>query len=152
MTDGYELELGTDPKTAESSFSVTQGQGTASVDVELAGQQVETLTVKPVDNQTLFPDSIPGYLGQAYNFEVEGEFTTADISFRFDPETLSENADPVIYYFNERTQTLEQLDTTVSGGVATASVGQHRHLFHGRGGAGSGRFRFHGHLGRQQRP
>ena len=122
VTDGYELELGTDPKTAESSFSVTQGQGTASVDVELAGQQVETLTVKPVDNQTLFPDSIPGYLGQAYNFEVEGEFTTADISFRFDPETLSENADPVIYYFNERTQTLEQLDTTVSGGVATATV------------------------------
>lgn len=122
VTDGYEVELGTDPKTAEASFTVTQGQGTASVDVELAGQQVQTLTVQPVDNQSLFPDSIPGYLGQAYNFEVEGEFATADISFRFDPESLSEDADPVIYYFNEQTQTLEQLDTTVSGGVATATV------------------------------
>ncbi len=122
VTDGREVELGTDPGTYESSFEVTQQQGTASVEMELEGQQVETLTIKPVDSQTLFPESIPGYLGQAYDFQVEGQFETADISFRFDPEILSAGAEPVIYYFNERTQTLEQLDTVIGDGVATATV------------------------------
>ena len=122
VTDGYEAELGTDPLNAEDRFSVKQEQGSASVDVELAGQQVQTLTVQPVDSKTLFPETIPGYLGQAYDFHVEGEFETADISFRFDPEILPEGAEPVIYYFNEKTQTLEQLDTTVSDGTATATV------------------------------
>ncbi len=122
VTDGREMELGTDPKTVQDSFSVTEAQGIASVDVELTGQQVQTLTVKPVDNQTLFPETIPGYMGQAYDFTVEGSFQTADISFRFDAAKLSATADPVIYYFNEQSQTLEELDTRVSNGVATATV------------------------------
>ena len=122
VTDGYEIELGTDPLTPEDRFSVSQEQGIASVDVELDGHQVETLTVSPVDNQTLFPENIPGYLGQAYNFEVEGGFQTADISFRYDASSLPAGATPEIYYFNEETQTLEKLETTLSNGVATATV------------------------------
>lgn len=122
VTDGYEVDLGTAPKTPEDSFAVTQTQGTASVDVELAGQQVQTLTIQPVNSETLFPESMPGYLGQAYDFRVEGEFETADISFCFDSEALSEDAEPVIYYFNEKTQTLEELETSVTDGVATATV------------------------------
>lgn len=122
VTDGYETELGTDPLTPEDSFRVSQEQGIASVELELDGEQVETLTVSPVDSQALFPESIPGYLGQAYNFEVDGAFQTADISFRYDASTLPAGANPEIYYFNEKTQTLERLDTTLSNGVATATV------------------------------
>ena len=122
VSDARELELGTDPNTADTSFSVTQSDGIASVDLELSGQQVDTLTVKPAQNQALFPEAIPGYMGQAYDFRVDGDFSTADISFRFDPEQLSENAQPVIYYFNEASQTLEAMETTVTDGVATATV------------------------------
>ncbi len=122
VTDLREQELGTDPNTADDSFAVSQSNGIASVDMELSGAQVDTLTVKPAGMQSLFPEDIPGYMGQAYDFQVEGVFDSADISFRFDPELLSENAQPVIYYFNEATQTLEALKTTVAEGVATATV------------------------------
>lgn len=122
VSDGYEITIGTDPLVPEDTFSVSEEDGIASVEVELEGQQVETLTVTPVDNQTLFPETIPGYLGQAYNFEVEGSFDTADISFRYDASALPEGAKPEIYYFNEKNQTLEKLETTVNNGVATATV------------------------------
>ncbi len=122
VSDLRELELGTDPNTPDSSFAVSQSDGIATVDMELSGEQVDTLTVKPAGNQSLFPEEIPGYMGQAYDFRVEGDFDSANISFQFDPEQLAENAQPVIYYFNEATQTLEALETTVSGGVATATV------------------------------
>ncbi|MBE6924182.1 MAG: VWA domain-containing protein [Ruminococcaceae bacterium] len=122
VSDGREVELKTDPLTPEASFSVSQSAGIASVDMELTGAQVETLTIKPVDSQALFPESIPGYMGQAYDFKVEGDFNSADISFRFDPEQLAQDAEPVIYYFNEQKQTLEQLETRVADGVATATV------------------------------
>lgn len=122
VTDQRELELGTDPETPDDSFAVSESDGIASVDMELNANQVDTLTVKPAGIQSLFPEELPGYMGQAYDFQVEGEFDTADISFRFDPAQLSENAQPVIYYFNENTQTLEALETTVVDGVATATV------------------------------
>lgn len=121
VTDGQELELNADPLTAQSSFDVTQSVGNASVDIALAGDQVGSLTVNPVTS-TLFPEDMPGYLGQAYDFTVDGTFETADISFEFDKSALSETAEPVIYYFNEVKQTLEPLKTTVSGNVATATV------------------------------
>lgn len=122
VSDGREVELVTDPLVAESSFNVTQSQGNASVNLELNGAQVETLTIKNVDSQTLFPESIPGYLGQAADFNVDGRFGSADISFHFDQQILDDGAEPVIYYFNEKSQTLEQLPTVINGGVATATV------------------------------
>lgn len=122
VSDGREVALVTDPLVPQSSFDVTQSKGNASVNLELSGQQVESLTIKDVDNQVLFPDTIPGYLGQAVDFQVDGSFKTADISFAFDQQILDDGAEPVIYYFNENTQTLEQLPTVITGGVATATV------------------------------
>lgn len=122
VADGYELELGTNPAAAESSFTISQSEGMASVNLELEGQQVNTLSIKAVNNEVLFPESIPGYMGQAYDFSVDGGFDTADISFSFDPQILADGAEPVIYYFNEETQTLEALETTVVDGVATTTV------------------------------
>lgn len=128
VTDGKEIELGTDPLTAEDAFYVSAsgkdgGKVKASVALELEGTQVETLCVEEVKNDTLFPEEIPGYIGEAYNFQVDGSFDTAEISFAFD-ETLLNNADfaPTIYYFNEEEQQLEELPTTVKGNVASAQV------------------------------
>lgn len=126
--DGYELRLGTDPLTVQDTFDVTQSAGnaengvTASVDMELSGKQVASLNVEAVNDALLLPESMPGYLGSAYNFTVDGDFDSADISFAFDASALGEDADPAIFYFNEETQTLEELKTTVTNGVATATV------------------------------
>ena len=129
VTDGKEVELGTDPLEAEESFSIEvsaeedeDGGATPSVQIELSGEQVETLVVEPVINETFFPETMPGYMGKAYDFSVDGEFETATISFEFDPDAYESSIDPVIYYFNEEEQLLEELETTVEGNVAYAEV------------------------------
>lgn len=128
VSDGKEVELGTDPLKAQSTFvmNVTSGDdedGTkASVIVELNGEQVETLSVDAVQNDLFFPENMPGYMGKAYEFSVEGEFESATICFEFDRSELGPNSDPVIYYFNEEEQELEALETTVVGNVASAEV------------------------------
>jgi Mg-chelatase subunit ChlD len=93
-----------------------------SVSLTLAGNQVGTLTVESA-GESLLNNEMPGYIGKAYEFSVDGIFDTATISFEFDPELLIDPSfDPVIYYFNETTQELEALSTTVTGNIAYATV------------------------------
>ena len=50
-------------------------------------------------------------------------FDKATIKFEFNEELLEDaDFDPVIYYFNEEKQLLEELDTTVVGNVASTEV------------------------------
>jgi len=127
VSDGKEMELGTNPLVAEAEFEVTgkaenEDSVEVSVDITLAGDQVETLSIEPVNNDTLFSADMPGYMGKAYDFSVKGEFDEAVIKFKFNESALDENADPTIYYVNEVEQKLEALETTVSGGTASAVV------------------------------
>ncbi|MBQ5447077.1 MAG: VWA domain-containing protein, partial [Lachnospiraceae bacterium] len=92
-----------------------------SVKISLTGKQVNTLSVNRFNNDFLFPEDMPGYIGGAYDFKVEGEFDQATLCFEFDESLLDEeNFDPVIYYFDEEEQWLYELETTVEGNVATA--------------------------------
>lgn len=128
LCDGGEIELGTDPLVANESFQVSQNNQadgdsvSASVEIELSGEQVGTLEINPVDNEVFFPEDMPGYLGMAYDFSVEGDFDTAVISFEFDSTILDNGADPAIFYFNEDDQTLEELETTIDGNIASTVV------------------------------
>lgn len=128
VSDGYEIELDTDPLTANDSFQITKSEQSAedemtvSVSMELSGEQVDTLRIEDVDNDLFFPEDMPGYIGKAYDFSVDGAFGSATISFKFDSALLRENADPAIFYFNEETQTLKELETTIIDNVASATV------------------------------
>ncbi len=124
VNDGLELTIGADPVTPEKQFDISKttvmDDLTVSIDVTLEGKQVETLSVKPTAQDLLFPENMPGYIGQAVDVAVDGEFEEATLSLAFD---LSYGyAEPTIYYFSEVTQTLEMLDTTVQDGIATATV------------------------------
>ena len=125
--DGWEVQFGFDPLTPNSKFNVTtksenEDSVTASVDIDLSGEQVTSLSIEPEENTTLFPDTIPGYMGKAYDFSVDGSFETATISFEFDPTSIDSNAQPTIYYYNEDEQELEPLDTVINNGIASATV------------------------------
>ena len=128
VSDGKEIELGTNPLVFESSFDVcvyADSEDTVKVSVEttLPGEQVETLSVEKYENEFYFPTNMPGYIGGAYDFQVDGNFDSATINFEFDESLLKDaDFDPVIYYFNEETQLLEELSTAVSGNVASANV------------------------------
>lgn len=128
VSDGKEIELGTDPLTAQGTFEVKvfakeEDNVIVSVDTKLKGDLVETLSVTQVTNNNFFNEDMPGYIGAAYDFYVDGNFESATISFEFEPKLLlDENFVPVIYYFNESTQMIEALDTTIKGNIASAVV------------------------------
>ncbi|MBQ1327689.1 MAG: cellulose binding domain-containing protein, partial [Eubacterium sp.] len=128
VSDGKEIELGTDPLIYNEKFEVTVTADDvdtvkASVKISLNGKQINTLSVNRFNNDFLFPEDMPGYIGGAYDFKVEGEFDQAILSFEFDEALLDEeNFDPVIFYFNEEWQSLEELETKVEGNVATADT------------------------------
>ncbi len=130
-SDGTEIRLGTNPLEAQASFemNITAESGDdpvkASVEVNLPGEKANSLKVTKVDNDLLFPKEMPGYMGSAYNFEVDGnlpEGTKATLSFEFDESLVDENSEPCVYYYNEDKGVLEELETTVNGNVASTVV------------------------------
>lgn len=124
--DGFEAQLGTDPLTPDEAFDVTQSHhidGDAvevTVEATLSGEQAETLDVRPASLQTLFPDTMPGYIGAAYDISVDGDAEDTTVSFMIDAQ--SDVVDPTIYYFDAATQTVTPVPTTVENGIATAAV------------------------------
>ncbi|MDR1066622.1 MAG: VWA domain-containing protein [Clostridiales bacterium] len=127
-SDGWEIDNARDPLKADSSFNVSKksedvDKVNAGVEITLSGEQVETLAIEQVNDKVLFNEAIPGYIGAAYDFSVDGEFDSAIIKFEFDEElSLDPAFDPVIYYFNPDTQLLEEMPTAVDGNVASAVV------------------------------
>ncbi len=125
-SDIWETTHGFEPNFYNSKFSVNhsvEDSGiTASVSLSLKGQQTESLMISKTQNTALFNENMPGYMGPAFDFKVDGIFDNATISFAFDPGLLSNDANPVIYYFNEETNMLEEMDTTVENGVAYTDV------------------------------
>lgn len=124
--DAAEIRFGFDPLVRNDSFDATaeaEGKVTATARLTVNGEQLNTLSVKADDNPTLFPDDMPGYIGEAYDFYVDGTFDKATVSFEFDKSLLADpQFDPVIYYFNEDEQELEELDTVVLGNTASTTV------------------------------
>lgn len=130
VDDRREIQWGTDPLVPQETFDVTapaedagQGDVDVSVSVNLPASQAATLDVRKYDNPSYFPDDMPGLIGDAYEFTVDGQVGAATLRFRFDESLLSDSSfDPAICWFNEKEQRLEELDTTVTGNEATATV------------------------------
>lgn len=125
--DGWEVEHGYDPLAANALFDVTEtAEGssiTAQVDLQISGDQITTVNVDEVAGDLFLDENVPGYIGSAFDFSVDGNFNAATISFTFDESFLSQDDFvPVIYYYNEDTQCLEELETTINGNIASAVV------------------------------
>ncbi|NMA91138.1 MAG: VWA domain-containing protein, partial [Amphibacillus sp.] len=95
------------------------------LEIELEGKQIESLTITKVDEKDIFlNDKIPGYLGNAFDFEVEGEFSSATLTYEFDQQLLNDpNFIPAIYYWDETEQFLFEIpDQTIEGNTVSAPV------------------------------
>ena len=133
--DGWEIANGFDPLALNDSFNVEikaeetieENNVVASVEIDAAGSQASSLKVQSVtkEEEPLLSESIPGYLGTAYDFSINGEITSAVISFEYDTSlgTISDDFQPRIYYFNEDNGTLEELENQiVADGKVSAEV------------------------------
>lgn len=83
-----------------------------SIDIQLEGEQLESFSTTKLDNGDPFlNEQIPGYLGNGYEFYVDGKFEKAQLSFELDESIINDNScEPVIYYWNEETQLLEEVE------------------------------------------
>lgn len=124
-TDGWEVENGFDPTWHDESFDISVEceveNLTASVELTISGENAESVNIVPVRNDVLIDETIPGYIGEAFDITAEGDIGIAKISFEFD-ESLLDDPDftPVIYCLNEETQSFYAYETKINGNVATA--------------------------------
>lgn len=132
--DGWEVENNFDPLVFNESFSVeisstgsSNKDVSAHVRINTNGKQASSISINPVnENENPFvSDSIPGYIGDAFDFSAEGDISKATISFTYDVD-LNTGADsfvPRIYYLNENSNTLEELENqTVNNNEVSAEV------------------------------
>ncbi len=131
--DLYEIEHGTNPIVADESFVIEKYAGsirhgipvTAGVKMEIRNGSVDSLDIERVTsaNNPFIVPMIAGYMGDAYDFTIDAEFDTAELTFMYDTSiwTLSDEFMPRIYYFNEKTKSFEELpDQVVEEGKVTA--------------------------------
>ena len=128
-SDSWEIVHNFDPTVFDSSFDLTVESRalhiSATVSVNLPGGKVESLEVAPIVDHAILTSDIPGYIDVPFEFTVDDNLQgqSATICFTFD-EALAKKTefDPCIYYYNEQTQLLEELPTTVVGNTASVEV------------------------------
>lgn len=142
MTDSYEVKYKTNPLVKDTDgngildgdekYSISQGamgsDGTndveVSVEMELTGKQLDTLMILQLSEDDLFINSsMPGFISEGYQFDVDGEFDKAKMIFEYKQPEDTENYEPCIYWFNEEEQCFEEVaNQTVSDNKVIAEV------------------------------
>lgn len=134
-SDGWEIENGYDPLKYNESFLAKVEPDvpteavpvTAGAEVTVSGDVAASLNVEIVGTTRdyMLTPFIAGYLGNAYEFTIDGEFEKATITFYYD-KSLGEIGDefqPCIYYYNESDSMFEELEEqTVADGSVSAVV------------------------------
>lgn len=135
VSDGTEILIGSNPLVAETQFTTEETYGAisevtpvvASATMVTDATGAGTLKIDDVtaNDDILLSQSIAGYLGTAYNFTAEGSLISAKITFDYDTSfgTIGEDFQPRIYYLNEETGLLEELENqTVTDGKVSVTV------------------------------
>lgn len=143
MPDGIEIPYGMNPLEPDTlndgildgdrQFNVAVENDEAfdeygirtTVKLSLHGSQIHSLSVDKIDkNDEFLSDKVPGFLGNAFEYTVDGTFDTAEISYEFPEEMLSNpDFEPAIFYFDEEEQILTPLENQiVSGNTVTAQT------------------------------
>ncbi len=95
------------------------------LDIELKGTQIETLSIGKVDDDNLFLNSsISGYLGNAYEFNVDESFDKATLTFEISEEYFNDpEFIPAIYHWDEEKQCLNELENqTIKNNSVSAPI------------------------------
>ena len=133
--DGWEVLNEFDPLVFNVTFdiivkaeNISEGSViSAQVQIQTDGENASSLKVEEVvaGSHALITESIPGYLGSAYDFSTKGEIESATITFEYDTSigVISDEFQPRIYYFNEDIGILEELENqTVENGKISVAV------------------------------
>jgi len=120
ITEGYKSSVDTG---TPSIFELV----TVEFDATFVGEQQGQIEISMVTAAVnpMLSSAIPGYLGPAYDFRVEGEIDKATITMKYDTilGEIGDDFQPRIYYYNEATGDLEELpNQTVENGRVSVTV------------------------------
>lgn len=135
VIDGVEVQNGSDPCAYERTFTTQASCGvinndtpvSATATVVTGSEGAGTLEISEVtqsDNH-LISSFIPGFLGSAYDFSIDGKIISATLTFEYDTSlgSIGKNFQPRIYYVNPKTGEFEELpDQIVENGKVTANT------------------------------
>ena len=95
------------------------------IEIQLRGRDIESLSIdKVLETDVFLGPGVPGYLGNAFDFNVDGNFTTATLTFEFDGSLVrDQDFLPTIYYWDEDEQLLEEVpNQTINGNFVSANI------------------------------
>lgn len=141
LTDDMELKYGMEPTNPDTLndgildgnriFNITSedisdnGDVKMFISVDLQGKNINSFTSERVSEDDYFLNpEIPGYLGNAFDFNVNGTFSKATLTYELDEE-LFDSSDfvPAIYYWNEEEQFLFELpNQTIVGNTVSVEL------------------------------
>lgn len=132
-SDGWEIENGYNPTVKNSKFSVEKKYDAVgdektipSLTIDgITGEQIESLEINRCEENGVINDDIPGYLGEYYEFKIDGSIKSAQITFEFDESLWKNGLYPVIYYYNESKQLLEKVDNQMIQGNKVCATTTH---------------------------
>ena len=138
INDYLEIKYGTDPLVAEKtnengkiSVEYTPDQTgktvNASIDISLSPEQLASFKMDDIkSDDAVLSNEIPGYIGEgsAYDFSLDGQFSDAKLSFVVPEDVMNDpDFEPGIYYYNEETGLLEELENfTVDGNTVSVQL------------------------------
>lgn len=95
-----------------------------TITVELEGNQIHSLSIEKVDSSdTFLNEEIPGYIGNAFECTVDGEFEKAVLSFELDEDLFEDGFVPAIYYCDEENQSLVEVENqSIDGNIISAEL------------------------------
>lgn len=140
LNDYLETVFGTDPLSVDTNGNgisdgdenytyhcSSQDMGDAvqaEIMLSAQGEQLSTFSIQPLGEDAYLGKDLPGYLGTAYNLEMEGSFNVAQLTMSYQGNVYGmEHFEPAIYYYNEETDTLEYVQGQyIQGNTVTAPL------------------------------
>ena len=124
LNDNEEIIMNLNPnnvdKIVNCNYNALDGMVNVKID-NIDVRKYKSLKVKDSGNIRGIKNE-DSYISGPYNFNISGNIDDAVISIKIDQAKLRDNSNPTIYYYNEKKDKFESLDTIVSDGMATARV------------------------------
>ncbi len=119
--------IGTDDSQTVISHNCQQAIGSQlnmTIDIEMKAEQLKSFDVCEIPAaSSLAPDKIDGMFGSAVNFNLDGEFNSANVSFELSGDTYDAEKSYALYYVNHETLMLERVSNqSYEGNVLTATL------------------------------
>lgn len=119
--DGWEITNGFDPSTYNSSFKVEvevamPDNTQITVDIpDLPGEYIGTTIIEQSENSAI--KDVHGSIGEPIKYNVSAAASITLVS-----EEVAKAEDPVLMYFNTKTNQVEPIPVSVSGNEVTANI------------------------------